>query len=538
MTLKSRASRASVYQVLVYAVAISVCVALVFAFWQWRGRLLPLPDVASATHKLQCVSYSPFDKDQTPLQPGFIIRPERMDIDLALLSKYFSCVRTYSMTGLEELPLYARKHGMKVLLGAWVSPDSKNTRIEIEQLIATANRYPDVVEAVVVGNEALLRKDISGPRLAELITEVKGRVSQPVTYADVWEFWLKYPQIAPVVDFITIHLLPYWEDEPTGIDNDAALKHVAAVRDEYAHRFAPKDILIGETGWPSHGRQRETAVPSLINEAKFMRGFVQMAERNGWKYNLIEAFDQPWKRANEGAVGGYWGLFDADRNDKGVLAGAVSNLPDWQHWLKLSLAIALGVLVLLGRPHDVQSAVWIPVLAALAGTCASLWLLLAKFDNRDYWEWAWTCALLLINALAILRAMFELTARDAWQQKIFSKYARHANLGLLLGGFVGAVLMAQLVFDARYRQFPSYIILLPALIYLRWPVAMPRRETFLLLLVIGIGVPLQLFEETFENIQALGWAVASTLLAAALWRSSRTNRNAAINAENTAGVTV
>lgn len=528
----------------IYALVLIAVAALLYAFWSYLGRSIELPEIVSSGHKLQCVSYSPFDKDQTPLQPGFVIRPERVDADLALLSKYFSCVRTYSMTGLEELPVYAQKHGMKVMLGAWVSSDPKNTRLEIEQLIATANRYPDIVQSVIVGNEALLRKDISGARLAELIAEVRSRVKQPVTYADVWEFWLKHPQIAPVVDFITIHLLPYWEDEPTGIDNNAALKHVAAVREEYVRLFAPKDILIGETGWPSHGRQRETAIPSLVNEAKFMRGFVALAEQNGWHYNLIEAFDQPWKRANEGAVGGYWGLFDADRNDKGVLAGAVSNLPDWQQWMKLSLAIALGVLVLLGRPNDVQAAVLIPALAALAGICSALWLLLAKFDNRDYWEWAWTGALLIINLLAIFRAALELTERPVsqqqktWQQKIMVQWARYANLGLLLGGFVGAVLMAQLVFDARYRQFPSYIILLPALVYLRWPVAMPRRETLLLLIVIAVGIPFQLFEETLVNAQALGWAAASALLAAALWRSSRTNRNAAISAENTAGVTV
>lgn len=522
----------------IYALVLIIAITLLYAFWSYLGRRIELPEIVGSGHKLQCVSYSPFDKDQSPLQPGFVIRPERMDADLALLSKYFSCVRTYSMTGLDDLPLYAQKHGLKVLLGAWVSPDPKNTRLEIEQLVTAANKYPDVVQAVVVGNEALLRKDISGPRLAELITEVKSRVKQPVTYADVWEFWAKYPQVAPVVDFITIHLLPYWEDEPTGIDNDAALKQVAKVHDEYTRRFAPKEILIGETGWPSHGRQRETAVPSLASEAKFMRGFVQMAEQNGWKYNLIEAFDQPWKRANEGAVGGYWGLFDADRNDKGVLAGAVSNLPDWQRWLKYSLAIALGVLVFIGRPNDMQAAVLIPILAALAGACSALWLLLAKFDNRDYWEWAWTAVLLIINALAIFRAALELTASDAWQQKIFVKYSRYANLGLLLIGFAGAVLMAQLVFDARYREFPSYIILMPALVYLCWPVNVPPRETTLLLGVIVVGIPFQVYEETLVNTQALGWAGASALLAVALWRSLRTSRNAAINAENTAGVTV
>lgn len=526
------------FAALIYLLALMLAAALLYAFWWYQGRSIVLPEIVSSGHKLQCVSYSPFDKEQTPLQPDFVIKPERMDVDMALLSKYFSCVRTYSMTGLEDLPLYARKHGMKVLLGAWVSPNPKNTRLEIEQLIATANRYPDVVDAVIVGNEALLRKDVSGPRLAELITEVKSRVKQPVTYADVWEFWLKYPQVAPVVDFITIHLLPYWEDQPTGIDNDAALNHVAAVREEYARRFAPKDILIGETGWPSHGRQRETAIPSLVNEAKFMRGFVEMAERNGWRYNLIEAFDQPWKRNNEGAVGGYWGLFDADRNDKGVLAGAVSNLPDWPRWMALSAAVAIGVLLILGWPRDAQAALLMPLLAALAGTCAALWLCLGKFDNRDYWEWAWTCALLAVNALAVLHAAAVMAAHDSWRQKIYARYLRCVSWGLLLTGFAGAVLMAQLVFDARYREFPSYIILLPALIYLRWPVAVPQRETLLLFSVIAVGIPLQLFQEKFVNTQALGWAGVSLLLAVSLWRSSRTSRSAAISAENTAGVTV
>src|SRR5690606_8552415 len=158
-----------------------------------------------------------------------------------------------------------------------------------------------------------------------LIGQVKEAVPQPVTYADVWEFWLAHPEIAPAVDFLTIHLLPYWADDPAGLDQ--ALEHVGAIRQQFRTRFAPKDILIGETGWPGAGRQCATAVPSLINQARFMRGSVQLSESPGWQYNLLEAFDRPWKRAGEGAVGAYWGLFDADPRHKGVFTGAASNLP-------------------------------------------------------------------------------------------------------------------------------------------------------------------------------------------------------------------
>ena len=288
-----------------------------------------------------------------------------MDADLALLATRFECIRTYSMTGLEALPDLARKHGLKLMIGAWVNSNPVDTAKEVDLLIASANANPDVVSAVIVGNETLLRKEVTGAQLAKLINKVKSQVKQPVTYADVWEFWLKHPEVAPAVDFLTIHLLPYWEDDPSNID--AALQHVAEVRQVFGNKFAPKDVMIGETGWPSEGRQRETALPSRVNEARFIRGFVAMAEQQGWHYNLIEAFDQPWKRASEGAVGGYWGLFDADRQDKGVLAGPVTNVPYWKQWLAVGGLIFLGTLMLGGRVRSTRSALVLPLLGAVGG---------------------------------------------------------------------------------------------------------------------------------------------------------------------------
>ena len=184
------------------------------SLWYGLGKPVHLPDAASPTHKLQCASYTPFDKDQSPFDHPFRLRPARMDADLALLAERFECIRTYSMTGLEAIPGLARKHGLKVMLGAWVNANPVDTDKEVDALIASANANPDVVSAVIVGNEALLRKEVTGDRLAGLIARVKSQVKVPVTYADVWEFWLQHPQIAPEVDFLTIHLLPYWEDDP------------------------------------------------------------------------------------------------------------------------------------------------------------------------------------------------------------------------------------------------------------------------------------------------------------------------------------
>ncbi|MEN5044611.1 beta (1-6) glucans synthase [Pseudomonas koreensis] len=491
-------------------------------FWYGLGKPVILPDAATPTHKLQCASYTPFDKDQSPFDVLFKLRPERMDADLALLATRFECIRTYSMTGLEALPQLARKHGLKLMIGAWVNSNPADTEKEVDLLIASANANPDVVSAVIVGNEALLRKEVTGAQLAKLINKVKSQVKQPVTYADVWEFWLKHPEVAPAVDFLTIHLLPYWEDDPSNID--VALQHVADVRQVFGNKFAPKDVMIGETGWPSEGRQRETALPSRVNEAKFIRGFVAMAEKEGWHYNLIEAFDQPWKRGSEGAVGGYWGLFDADRQDKGVLAGPVTNVPYWKEWLGVGGLIFLGTLLFGGRVRTTQSALVLPLLAAVAACSIGAWGDLARVTTRFASEWLWVGLLTALNLLVLAHAALTLSNRQGWRERAFNLLERRAGWLVAVAGFAAAVMMLEMVFDARYRSFASMAFILSGLVYVCRPVNVPRREIALLTFIIGAGIAPQLYEEGLLNQQAWGWALVSGLMVAALWRCLRVRK--------------
>lgn len=491
-------------------------------YWYGLGQPVVLPDVASASHKLQCASYTPFDKDQSPFDQPFKLRPERMDADLALLATRFECIRTYSMTGLEALPDLARKHGLKLMIGAWINSNPVDNAKEVDLLIASANANPDVVTSVIVGNEALLRKEITATQLVKLIEKVKSQIQQPVTYADVWEFWLQHPEIAPAVDFLTIHLLPYWEDDPAGIDQ--ALRHVGDIRQTFGNRFAPKDVMIGETGWPSEGRQRETAVPSRVNEAKFIRGFVAMAEANGWHYNLIEAFDQPWKRASEGAVGGYWGLFDADRQDKGILAGPVTNVPYWPLWLGVGGLILLGTLVLGGRVRSTRAALLLPLLGAVAAGSIGSWAELTRVTARFTDEWIWAGLLLALNLLVLAHGALALSARQGWRARAYAWLEQRAGWLIAFAGFATAVMMLALVFDPRYRSFPTAALLLPALVYLLRPVRGPRREIALLTFIIGAGIAPQLYREGLMNQQALGWALVSGLVVVALWRCLRVRK--------------
>ncbi len=518
-----------------YLSALMLSLTLIGALWHALGRPHTIPEAVRPDARLQCVSYSPFGKHQSPFDGDFRADPARIDADLAQLAQRFSCIRTYSVSGLQAIPAIAEKYGLKVLLGAWISADHAASEREIEALVQLANAHPDSVETVVVGNEALLRKEVTASHLAALITRVRQQVAQPVTYADVWEFWLQHPEIAPAVDFLTIHLLPYWEDEPVGID--AALARVVEVRRLFGERYAPKDILIGETGWPSEGRQRETALPSRVEQARFIRGFLALAEQHGWRYNLIEAYDQPWKRISEGAVGGYWGLFDADRQDKGILEGPVSNLPDWHGWLLLSLALFGLTLGIAGRPNSRRAAVLLPLLAALGACCIAYSARQAGVTSRFFGEWLGAAALLALNLIVLAHAALALSAGDGWRGRLFAALERRSGWWLAAAGFAGAVLMLGLVFDARYRDFPLTALALPALVYLCRPVDGPRREMALLAALIAAGIAPQLLQETLDNHQALGWAAVCLLLVGALWRSLHASRQPAdaVSGEPAAG---
>jgi exo-beta-1,3-glucanase (GH17 family) len=431
-------------------------------------------------------------------------------------------VRTYSVVGLEVVPEVAREHGLKVMLGAWIGVDEAVNAREVEGLVELANRHRDTVSAVIVGNEVLLRREMTGAQVAALVRQVKSRVAQPVTYADVWEFWRKHPEVGPAVDFVTIHLLPYWEDEPHGID--AALGEVREVRELMGRTFPGRTILIGETGWPSEGRQRETAVPSRVNQARFVRGFVRMAEAKGWRYNLIEAFDQPWKRDKEGAVGGYWGLFTTDRVDKGVLTGAVSNLPGWRGWLAVSLALAVPLLVAGGRPGGSRGALAPPV-ATAGATLAAYHLHYGSVAARSLAESTWVGAEALLSLAATLLVLLTLAApARGWRARLRAALSSSGPAILLGVGFCAAVGMLQLAFEPRYRDFPFWIYLVPALGLLWLRVrgeVRARAEAPVLGALVALGAPAVLAQETLANAPALAWVGVSLVLAGALLWSQR-----------------
>src|ERR1700689_5529494 len=353
-----------------------ISLGAIAAAWWWLATPVNMARAPiDPNAKLQCVSYAPFRGEQTPLQSTAQIPAEQIAEDLAQLAKITDCVRTYSIeNGLDQVPELAAKAGLRVIQGIWLGSNRLKNLVQISTVVRLTKEYPGVITAVVVGNEVLLRGEMTTADLVAIIRSVKAQVAVPVTYADVWEYWLHNREVYDAVDFVTIHILPYWEDFPIRAKYAAA--HVDAIRKRMAVAFPGKEILIGETGWPSQGRMRDGALPSRTNQARVVSEILDLAKREGFRVNLIEAYDQPWKRQLEGPVGGYWGLFDSvHRMLKYPPGEAISNYPFWK--LQMGCGMALSILIfgaagltLRRRPWTPRPISWIAV--AISATSAGI----------------------------------------------------------------------------------------------------------------------------------------------------------------------
>jgi exo-beta-1,3-glucanase (GH17 family)/cellulose synthase/poly-beta-1,6-N-acetylglucosamine synthase-like glycosyltransferase len=356
--------------------ALAITAATSLGIWTEANQPVPVPNY---TGDVAGVAFSPFHRGETP-EAHQIPTEAEIRSDLDLVSHITGRIRTYTVEGgMADIPRLAEDYPLKVTLGAYLNPKLADNDVEIARLIETANASPNV-DRVMVGNEDILRADITVPQLISYIERVKAGVHVPVSTAEPWHVWLKHPELAASVDYITIHLLPYWEKLPI----DQALTYVMDRLDQVQRAFPDKHILIGEVGWPSNGVAVGAAHASRVNQAIFMRRFFNAARERGLDYFVMEAFDQPWKTSFEGRVAGYWGMYDLDRHAKWSMTGPVQETPDWATWAGWSIAVAAAAAgLLLSRRPDIRFTGKLLV-AAMAQTFGAVFALVLLAMSGKY----------------------------------------------------------------------------------------------------------------------------------------------------------
>ncbi|TNC98321.1 MAG: exo-beta-1,3-glucanase [Stygiobacter sp.] len=433
--------------------------------WWWFNR--PVPMALTFDEPFPSVSFASFRRGQSPIT-GDYPSPAQVEEDLKSLVGVTKGIRTYtSREGLDVLPALARKHGIEVTHSAWLGKKTDINAKEVQELIKSANANPDVIKRVIVGNEVLLRQDLSPEQLIAYIRQVKAAVKQPVSYADVWAFYLRYPQVADEVDYLTIHILPYWEDEPIGVEQSA--EHIVKIYRMIQEKFPGKPILIGEAGWPTRGRNRGPAAVNMENATYFVRTLAQVSKENGFDYNVVEAFDQPWKAKLEGTVGGFWGVVDTHRDVKFGMSGPVQANANWLIHAVISTILGAGVALFFLLKPVAYAPLRVVVLAALAQILAiavvwqgvnALWIAYSLF--QDGW------AVLRIVLQAIFAGLILKTAALALRPDDHSQPSRWGERLIIVYGVCTFAISMLLLFNGRYRDIPNLEFLVPCLGLTAW----------------------------------------------------------------------
>lgn len=376
-------------------VVVLAIAALFTGFWALINRPVSAP---AWPEQISGFSYSPFRLGQSP-QKGQYPSDEEIRQDLEQMSKLTDSIRIYTVEGTQaDIPRLAEELGLRITLGIWISPDLERNEREIAKAIELANTSRSVVR-VVVGNEALFRKEVTPEALIGYLDRVRAAVKVPVTTSEQWHIWKETPELAKHVDLIAAHILPYWEFVPM----KDSLQFVLDRARELKHQFPRKPLLLSEVGWPSNGRMRGGADATQADQAIYLRTLVNTLNRRGYNYFVIEAYDQPWKASDEGSVGAYWGVYNAARQQKFNFEGPVVAIPQWRALAVASVVlamIALTVLLIDGSALRQRGRTFLTFITFLCGSVL-VWIAYDYSQQYSTWFSLTVGVLLALGALGV-----------------------------------------------------------------------------------------------------------------------------------------
>jgi exo-beta-1,3-glucanase (GH17 family)/cellulose synthase/poly-beta-1,6-N-acetylglucosamine synthase-like glycosyltransferase len=385
--------------------------------WASLDRPLDAPDWHG---QMRGISYSPSGLyNEAQLAEGVPEGVIRQDLEkLATVSRR---VRTYTVDrGIDRVAYIAKDLGLKVSLGIWLSDDRELNEVEITKAFKVVADNPGVIDRIFVGNEAVLRGELTAEDLTAYILRVKKGVANKkieIGTVDVPALWINNPEMARESAFIGINLLPYWEGVAADKSMDWVNNYVLLMQ----KTFPKKKIVITEAGWPSEGRVKKGAVPSQAMEAYFLRHFLTYASIKNFDYYVIEAFDQPFKAVKEGAVGAFWGIFDAEGNSKFNFTGTLTSFEDWATYAGVAVAgsLIIGLFVLLLIPSvGLQGYL---LVSGIVGLVVSGALFIVEASSLRYVDWGTFGGAMFIIPAGLFTALLLITETSEWALSLWRK---------------------------------------------------------------------------------------------------------------------
>lgn len=249
------------------------------------------------------MTYSPYTSEGGCKDAGTVAK------DLAIIAgKGFSTVRVYSTDcdTLENVGKSARDNGLKLILGVFISSTGINGAKEQVWDIIHWGQW-DLVELIVVGNEATFNGYCSASELAAFIKESadffkKNGYTGPTTTTEPLAEWTKDgAAFCDVIDVVAANLYAFFNADVTA---DGAGDFIQRQIKELEGVCPGKDTYVMESGWPHAGNCNGKACPSPENQATALKSIEAVT---GSKVIFFSYEDEAWKDAGEFGVEQYWG---------------------------------------------------------------------------------------------------------------------------------------------------------------------------------------------------------------------------------------
>ena len=329
------------------------------------------------------ISYGGYRDKSRDIQPTL----EEIKEDLLIMfAQGFRVIRTYdvhhpfaenTLKAIRQLKSSDEKFEMYVMLGAWIQckdamteapihedEDFETNKKEISETVRLAQKYPDIVKMISVGNEAMVHWQwgyhVAPKFILNWVNHLQSLKSEGTLNNDLWitssdnfaswggggdEYHNEdLNKLIRAVDFISMHTYAFhdthynptfWNihnqndesDKPLIINNamrkaiDYELDQLISVQEYVKSIDSSKPVHIGETGWSSVATELYGYGQSEAADEYKLGLYYQMITESCANLSIscfyFSAFDEPWKdSSNENGSENHFGLFTVDGKAK------------------------------------------------------------------------------------------------------------------------------------------------------------------------------------------------------------------------------
>lgn len=261
-------------------------------------------------------TYTPYTTDQTCKSSSTIAT------DIAALALAgFTTIRLYAIdcSILFHLPPLARQHNLRLILGIHVDDSALSyAQAQLDAIIrwASTSEEWDLVELIVVGNEAIFNEYTSAHHIASFISHARELLQPagytgPITTTEPLSILSENAHIlCPVIDIAAANIQPFFHAD---ISADLAGEYVALQLEMLERVCEGRELqaVSLETGWPRMGRRNGEAVPGVLEQRIAMEGILEGGGswQGGVGGRIVVAgfWDEGWRDEGEFGVEGSWG---------------------------------------------------------------------------------------------------------------------------------------------------------------------------------------------------------------------------------------